>query len=398
MSGNRHSDRVVLQIGVRNQGLSAGGSWEWERTALRGGASGGPYPRDWPADRPLNARLGGRATAGHGGDRQAGAPRADSDPARRRFQRVERRRVGLRDCRRSVRHWLLVEPGSSENKSYWVRLPCLPGVRNGPCGATQDTKPCPPGLGTGRRSVHRVLDSERSPSVSSGLPPLAGGNGHYRAPRAALVFVLSFVEYRLRSRFQERRHPRPIPEPQYAAARVTAPFRFTGTRWKTSVGVLAFVFALVLPAWLLPASGQFVPMLFVLRWLGLALAALAVPAIFLGFRTVTYEVDDLGVRVQRPIRCFEVRWDAMVQIESARIPSVPWAYDTEGPNRMMYGLRTKDGAVVGGVVPFAELGRGNGEVFERALWAWAAKHEIPVIEVHWRATRSWRQRRRAIRA
>jgi len=213
-----------------------------------------------------------------------------------------------------------------------------------------------------------------------------------------LVFVLSFVEYRLRSRFQERRHPRPIPEPQYAAARVTAPFRFTGTRWKTSVGVPAFVFALVLPAWLLPASGQFVPMLFVLRWLGLALAALAVPAIFLGFRTVTYEVDDLGVRVQRPIRCFEVRWDAMVQIESARIPSVPWAYDTEGPNRMMYGLRTKDGAVVGGVVPFAELGRGNGEVFERALWAWAAKHEIPVIEVHWRATRSWRQRRRAIRA
>ncbi len=207
MSGNRHSDRVVLQIRCPEQGLSAGGSWRRERTALRGGASGGPNPRDWPADRPLNARLEGRATAGRGGDRQAGAPRADPDPARRRFQRVERRRVGLRDRRRSVRHWLLVEPGSSENKSYWVRLPCLPGVRNGPCGATQDTKPCPPALGTGRRSVHRVLDSERSPSVSSGLPPLAGGNGHCRAPRAAP-----------RVRLELRRVPAPFPVPGTTAS------------------------------------------------------------------------------------------------------------------------------------------------------------------------------------
>jgi hypothetical protein len=163
------------------------------------------------------------------------------------------------------------------------------------------------------------------------------------------------------------------------------------------VAVLIFVSVIVVPAWLLPTSGQAFPMVQVLRWLGVALAAFAVPASFLGFRVLTFEVDDLGVRVRRPMRSFEVRWDAMGRIESAQFRFFRLAYDIESQNRRTYGLRTKDDTIAGVVMPVIEVGRENGEKFERALLAFAAEHELPVVEVSWRATLSWKQRRRGIR-
>jgi len=121
-----------------------------------------------------------------------------------------------------------------------------------------------------------------------------------------------------------------------------------------------------------------------------------VPASFLRALSITFEVDDIGVRVHRPFRAFDTRWDAIERVEVARFPRMPLPFmpdDVRLPE--MFALWGKDGAVAGVVAPSAELGAGDREAFESALVQYAGEHGLPVVEVSWRATRSWKRRRRS---
>src|SRR2546427_4792 len=142
-------------------------------------------------------------------------------------------------------------------------------------------------------------------SIPSGPPPSPAAIFFWLAGEVAaallalpLAFAFSYAGYRLRVSRQERM------QPQLSSERGppgSSPFRFEGRRWKPSVGILSFVLIIIVPIWLLPVPSQAIPnaMAQVVRWLGLAFAALAVPAAFLGLRAVTYQIDDRGIHVRR---------------------------------------------------------------------------------------------------
>ncbi len=166
-------------------------------------------------------------------------------------------------------------------------------------------------------------------SIPSGPPPSPAAVCFWLAGEVVaallalpLVFALTYAGYRLRVWRQERRQPRPSPE--RTPPGVTAPFRFAGRRWKPSLGILLFVLIIIVPIWFLPAPSQAIPnaMNQVVRWLGLALAAFAVPAALLGLRDVVYQIDDRGIQVRRAVRSrsFHVSWEAISQVESPQPP------------------------------------------------------------------------------
>src|SRR2546427_4379688 len=88
---------------------------------------------------------------------------------------------------------------------------------NGFGGTPQDSKPSPPAMGAGRRSVHRLLDSKRSSAFPRGHFLLVGGCGGCRSPRSAS---------------RVRPHLRRIPAPRLAteANATVALFRTSASR------------------------------------------------------------------------------------------------------------------------------------------------------------------------
>ncbi len=240
-------------------------------------------------------------------------------------------------------------------------------------------------------------------SIPSGPPPSSAAIFFWLAGEVVaallalpLVYALTYAGYRLRVGRQKRMQPRLSSE--RAPPGVTSPFRFAGRRWKPSVGILLFVLIVILPIWFLPAPSQAIPnaMAQVVRWLGLALAAFAVPAAFLGLRDVTYQVDDRGIQVRRAVRSrsFDASWEAISQVESPQLHAFASALYGSSASRMKtYGLRTKDGVLRGIVRPSAELGPVLGEAFESSLLGLAAERGVRVVEVSWRATMKWKQGR-----
>jgi len=211
-----------------------------------------------------------------------------------------------------------------------------------------------------------------------------------------LAFALTYAGYRLRVWRQKRMQPRLASE--RAPPGVTSPFRFAGRRWKPSVGILLFILIIIVPIWFLPAPSQAIPnaMAQVVRWLGLALAAIAVPAAFLGLRDVTYQVDDRGIQVRRAVRSrsFDASWETISQVESPQLHAfASTLLGSSAPRMKTYGLRTKDGVLRGIVRPSAELGPVLGEAFESSLLGLAAERGVRVVEVPWRATMKWKQGR-----
>src|SRR5438445_11682294 len=82
----------------------------------------------------------------------------------------------------------------------------------------------------------------------------------------------------------------------------------------------------------------------VVRWLGLAFAALAVPAAFLGLREVTYQVDDRGIHVRRAVRrrSFDLSWETIAQVEHPRLSAFPSRLvGYSAPRMETHGLRTE---------------------------------------------------------
>ena len=240
-------------------------------------------------------------------------------------------------------------------------------------------------------------------SIPSGPPPSPAAIFFWLAGEVVaallalpLAFALTYAGYRLRVWRQKRMQPR-LPSGR-APPGVTSPFRFAGRRWKPSVGILLFVLIIIVPIWFLPAPSQAIPnaMAQVVRWLGLALAAFAVPAAFLGLRDVTYQVDDRGIQVRRAVRSrsFDASWEAISQVESPQLPAfASTLYGFSASRMKTYGLRTKDGVLRGIVRPSAELGPVRGEAFESSLLGLAAERGVRVVEVSWRATMKWKQGR-----
>jgi hypothetical protein len=240
-------------------------------------------------------------------------------------------------------------------------------------------------------------------SIPSGPPPSPAAIflwlvGEVAAALLALplAFALTYAGYRLRVGRQKRMQPRPSSE--LAPRGVTPPFRFAGKRWKPSVGVLLFVLIIIVPIWFLPAPNQAIPnaMAQLVRWLGLVLAALAMPAAFLGLREVTYQIDDRGIHVRRAVRrrSFDASWEAISQVESPQLHVFASTLLGSSTSRLKtYGLRTKDGVLRGIVRPSAELGPVLGEAFESSLLGLAAERGVRVVEVSWRATMKWKQGR-----
>ena len=240
-------------------------------------------------------------------------------------------------------------------------------------------------------------------SIPSGPPPSPAAiffwlTGEVAAAVLALplAFALSYAGYRLRVWRQERMQPQRSSE--RVPPGVPSPFRFEGRRWKPSVGILSFVLIVIVPIWLLPVPSQAIPsaMAQVVRWLGLALAALAVPAAFLGVREVTYQIDDRGIHVRRAVRrgSFDLSWETIAQVEHPQLTAIPSRLVGYSASRMKtYGLRTKDGVLSGIVRPSAELGVVLGEAFESALLGFAAGRGVRVVDVAWRATVTWKQGR-----
>jgi hypothetical protein len=240
-------------------------------------------------------------------------------------------------------------------------------------------------------------------SIPSGPPPSLAAilfwlAGEIVAALLALplAFALTYAGYRLRVRRPKRMQPR-FPS-ERAPPGVTPPFRFAGRRWKPSVGILLFVLIIIVPIWFLPAPSQAIPnaMAQVVRWLGLAFAAFAVPAALLGLRDVAYQVDDRGIQVRRAVRSrsFDASWEAISQVESPQLHVVASTlYGFSATRMKTYGLRTKDGILRGIVRPAAELGPVLGEAFESSLLGFAAERGVRVVEVSWRATLKWKQGR-----
>src|SRR2546425_11235228 len=70
--------------------------------------------------------------------------------------------------------WL--EPDSAQARQAILRPLALCSIcGNGSRRTTQDSKTGPPPMGTGRRSVPRLVDSERSSAFARGHFPLVGG-------------------------------------------------------------------------------------------------------------------------------------------------------------------------------------------------------------------------------
>src|SRR3989441_9075805 len=240
-------------------------------------------------------------------------------------------------------------------------------------------------------------------SIPSGPPPSPAAiffwlGGEVVPALLALTFAFAhtWAGSRLRVRRRKRMQPR-LPSGREPHG-VTSPFRFAGSRWKPSVGILLFVLIIIVPIWFLPAPSQAIPnaMAQVVRWLGLALAAFAVPAAFLGLRDVTYQVDGRGIQVRRAVRSrsFDASWEAISQLESPQLPAfASTLYGSSASRMKTYGLRTRDGVLRGIVRPSAELGPVLGEAFESSLLGLAAERGVRVVDVSWRATMKWKQGR-----
>jgi len=215
-----------------------------------------------------------------------------------------------------------------------------------------------------------------------------------------LTYVFVLANHRLTSQWGERWRPHPFPSPFPGPPAAAAPFRYMGRRWKPIVGILTFLFALLVVSWLMPATGvSFLDaILLVFRLVALALAAFGVPASVLGLRAVTFEVDDLGVRVRGRFRPFDVRWDDLERLEVTRYPSPPFTFGVAVRVPNMYGLWRKTGTVAGIIAPGGELDKRVGAAFEAAVLAYTTRRGIPVVAVPWRATRVWgKMRDRAVR-
>jgi hypothetical protein len=213
-----------------------------------------------------------------------------------------------------------------------------------------------------------------------------------------LTYGLVLAQHRLSSRWPGRWRPRPFPGTPPAPQAIAAPFRYTGRRWKVSVGVLAFVFLLFAFVWLMPASGdEFLDRtLAILRWLVVIFAALAIPVSLLGLRAITFEVDDLGVRVRGRLRPFDIPWDDVSKLEATRYSGFPFSLSDDVKFPTSYALWRKTGTVGGIIAPGAELSQREGAAFEAALIAYGIRRGISVVEIPWQASRVWwRMRERA---
>jgi len=280
--------------------------------------------------------------------------------------------------------------GVVRHKAHLVSLPYLPWLRMDPAGRRRLRNRALVGWAI-LAGVFLVLSIPNGPPPSTEFFLLWLASMVGALALAGLPFA--FAREWLRSRRQRLRQRRQAVRPASAV-----PFRYTGRRWKSSAGMLMFCVALIATVWLLPAPDEAFSATIsaVFRWLFLAFAALVVPASFLRALSITFEVDDIGVRVHRPFRAFDTRWEANQQEEDARFPRMPLPFmpdDVRLPE--MFALWGKDGAVAGVVAPSAELGAGDREAFESALVQYAGEHGLPVVEVSWRATRSWKRRRRS---
>jgi len=206
-----------------------------------------------------------------------------------------------------------------------------------------------------------------------------------------VTYVFVLANHLFISRWRERWRPRLFPSPPPRPPAAAAPFRYVGRRWKPIAGILTFLFALFALSRLLPATGvTFLDaMLVVFRLLSLALAAFGVPACLLGLRVVTFEVDDLGVRVRGRLRPFDIHWEDLDRLEVTQYPSPPFAFGVPLKLPKTYALWRKTGTVAGIVAPGGELDRQWGAALEVAVLAYATRRGIPIVEVPWRATRTW---------
>jgi hypothetical protein len=211
-----------------------------------------------------------------------------------------------------------------------------------------------------------------------------------------LSYALVLVDHWFQSRWRQRWGSRLFPHSVPASAANPLPFRHSGRRWKTSAGTMAILLIILSLLLVVPTSGELVLDAFrtIVLWLSVPFAAFAIPASLLGLRRMTFEVDDLGVRVRRPFRSFDVRWDAIARLERCRaLPRIPLLLPEEAGNLRIFALCGKESTIAGIVAPSAEVGGHQGEAFESALVGYALAHGLPVVDVSWRERRSWKQRR-----
>lgn len=213
-----------------------------------------------------------------------------------------------------------------------------------------------------------------------------------------ISYVLILAEHRFGARLRERWQRRLFPQPPTEPLAAAEPFRYSGRQWKWSAGLLAFVFATLAVAWLVPETSELFPyaMLLLVRWAAVALVAFAVPASFLRLRRMEYEVDDLGIRVRGRLRPFAIVWNEVDRLEVSSAFPFPSFLSPPGGMSLpkVYALWRKDGTFVGTIAPLAELPRRDGPAFESALLAYANRRGIPVFDIPWKQSmRTWKKRR-----
>ena len=216
-----------------------------------------------------------------------------------------------------------------------------------------------------------------------------------------VTYVFVFASHWLGSRWRGLRRPSPLRGPPLGPSAAPSPFSYMGRRWRPIAGILTFVFALLAVSWLLPMTGVIFidALLIAFRLLAIGLAAFAVPASALGLREVTFEVDDLGVRLRGRLRPFDIRWDDVERLEVTQYPSPPFPFGEAVKVPKTYALWRKTGTVAGIIAPGGELDKQRGAALESAVLAYATRRGISVVEVPWRASRLWwKMREHAIRS
>lgn len=209
-----------------------------------------------------------------------------------------------------------------------------------------------------------------------------------------LVYAMDSLASRMRGRVErwwDSRRPAPVP---------TGRFAWTGRPWRRLVAALGMGIVMLVFL-LLPLSDPH-PFSRLLRdlltWLSLAFFPFLVVAAVTGYRPLSFEVDEEGVRVTGRFRYnVRARWEDLAQVEVGEPPgmqTMAWLGDVRDLPRS-YALRSKEGAIVGILNPAGELGGPEGRALEAALQFQAVRRGIPMVVVGWNIMARWKPRKTA---
>ena len=158
------------------------------------------------------------------------------------------------------------------------------------------------------------------------------------------------------------------------------------------LGVFALVVFFLLP---LPPDVPLSGLLPAARWLGAAFFAMVVFAAYVGFRRLTFVIDEQGIRCEGFLRqSFDAPWEQVAQIEIAQLPFVGWmAYPAATPR--LFALRSKTGTILAMFSPVASVGPRPAPALEETLRSFAAQRGIGVIDVPWKVAAGWKVAKRS---